>query len=166
MSSTTPRSRRFAAGLTVAAATAATTLLGAAPAYAQSNTVTAVVAGGGTLVVRGTFGAETITAENGNGVITVSSSTPITPQFGCSPAAGGRVICLGVSFVKLIGLGGADELRNNSLTQSELSGGAGNDRLFGGSVNDRLFGGTDVDEAFGNGGFDTCVAETESGCEK
>ena len=165
MSTTTLRLRRLSAGLAVAAGVTATTLLGAAPAHAQTNTVTAVVAGGGTLVVRGTFGPETITAENGNGVITVSSSIAITPQFGCKPTAGGKVICTGVNFVKLIGLGGADELRNNSLTRSELSGGAGNDRLVGGSPDDRLFGGTDTDEAIGNGGFDTCAAETESGCE-
>ena len=168
MSHTTIRPRRFrrlAAGLTVAAGVTATTLLGAAPAHAQTNTVTAVVSGGGTLVVRGTSNGETITAENGNGTITVSSSTAITPQFGCKPAAGGKVICVGVNFVKLIGLGGADVLRNNSLTRSELSGGAGNDRVIGGSVDDRLFGGTDTDEAIGNGGFDTCAAETESGCE-
>ena len=115
MSHTTIRPRRFrrlAAGLTVAAGVTATTLLGAAPAHAQTNTVTAVVSGGGTLVVRGTSNGETITAENGNGVITVSSSTAITPQFGCKPAPGGKVICVGVNFVKLIGLGGADELRN------------------------------------------------------
>ena len=57
MSHTTIRPRRFrrlAAGLTVAAGVTATTLLGAAPAHAQTNTVTAVVSGGGTLVVRGT----------------------------------------------------------------------------------------------------------------
>jgi len=92
MSHTTIRPRRFsrlAAGLTVAAGVTATTLLGAAPAHAQTNTVTAVVSGGGTLVVRGTSNGETITAENGNGTITVSSSTAITPQFGCKPAVGG-----------------------------------------------------------------------------
>jgi hypothetical protein len=82
MSHTTirPRLRRLAAGLTVAAGVTGTTLLGAAPAYAQSTTVSAVVAGGGTLVVRGTANGETITAENGNGTITVSSSTAITPS--------------------------------------------------------------------------------------
>ena len=168
MSHTTIRPRRFrrlAAGLTVAAGVTATTLLGAAPAHAQSGTVTAVVAGGGTLVVKGTALGETITAENGNGTITVSSSTAITPQFGCKPAALGKVICTGVTIVKLSGLGGDDELRNNSTTRSELSGGAGNDRVIGGSRDDRLFGGTGVDEAVGNGGFDTCAAEKEFSCE-
>jgi Ca2+-binding RTX toxin-like protein len=75
------------------------------------------------------------------------------------------VICTGVIFVKLIGLGGPDVLRNNSTTRSELSGGAGNDKVIGGSKDDRLFGGTDTDEATGNGGIDTCAAETESSCE-
>jgi Ca2+-binding RTX toxin-like protein len=170
MSNTTTRTRtrrfsRLAAGLTVAGAAVATTLLGAAPAHAQSSTVTAVVAGGGTLVVKGTSLGETITAENGNGLITVSSSTPITPQFGCSPGVAGKVICTGVTIVKLSGLGGDDTLRNNSTTRAELSGGAANDKLFGGSPDDRLSGGTGIDQADGNGGFDLCVAETEFDCE-
>ena len=67
MSHTITRSRRFsrfAAGLTVAAAATGATLLGAAPAYAQTTSVTASVSNG-TLSVRGTTFTDTVTATGG-----------------------------------------------------------------------------------------------------
>ena len=74
------------------------------------------------------------------------------------------MICVGVSFDQVHRPGGNDVFRNNSVPSGAVRR-AGNDQLIGGSVDDRLFGGTDTDEAIGNGGFDTCAAETESGCE-
>jgi Ca2+-binding RTX toxin-like protein len=154
---------RVVAGFSVAAAATAATLLGAAPAYAQTGATAQML--GSQLSITGAQGADAITANGGNGVVTLSNTVgSITAGPGCQQL-GGIVQCTGLQSMSFRGLGGDDAFRNNTNIRSTLSGGSGNDRLSGGSVNDRITGGLGVDFAFGLGGFDTCTAENESSCE-
>jgi Ca2+-binding RTX toxin-like protein len=157
------RLARLAAGLSVAAAATATTLLGAAPAYAATPVTTSV--SGGTLNVVGTGFGDSVTANGGNGVVTLSNLLgSITAGTGCTQL-GSTVRCTGVNALQFSGLGGDDTFRNNTSTRSFLAGGAGSDRITGGPGNDVIRGGSGVDFAFGQGGLDICTAENESGCE-
>ena len=159
MSHTTirPRLRRFAAGLTVAAGVTATTLLGAAPAYAQSTSVSAAVSSG-TLVVTGTSFGDVITATGGNGTVNLSNLTgSITDGGAGCTQLGATVRCTGVSFMRFTGSAGADKFDNRTNTNSLMLGGSGNDILLGGSGKD---------EANGAVGLDTCTAEVEFRCER
>ena len=171
MSSTSTRPRRLtrlAAGLTVAAAATATTLLGASPAYAQPSTIGAVVVNGG-LTINGTNGNEGVTVNVDNGDVTVTNTTQTSMRaaLGCTLVTPKIVRCVGVNrLITFNGFGGNDLVRNNTSVPSILVGGAGSDRLFGGSADDRIDGDSEFDSAFGNGGFDTCVQiENASSCE-
>lgn len=163
MSHTSPRPRRLVTGLAVIAAAAATTLLGAAPASA-ATVATARVTAGNMIVVGSDFG-DSITASGGNSTIDVSNTLgSITAGTGCVQL-GAVVRCSGVNAIAFSGLGGDDTFRNNTSLPGNLRGGNGNDRLTGGSGDDRISGNLGTDFAFGLGGFDTCIAENESGCE-
>jgi Ca2+-binding RTX toxin-like protein len=158
------RLARFAAGLAVTAGATATTLLGATPAFAQTNSVTTTVTGG-TLNVVGTGFGDSVTANGGSGTVTLSNLLgSIKAGTGCTQL-GATVRCTGVNAVQFSGLGGDDTFRNNTSTRSFLSGGAGSDRITGGPGADVIRGGSGTDFAFGQGGTDICTAETESGCE-
>jgi Ca2+-binding RTX toxin-like protein len=147
----------------VAAATAATTLLGAAPAYAATPVTTSVSTS--TVFVTGTASADSVTASGGNGTITLSSLLgPISAGPGCVQL-GATVRCSGVRAIVFSGGEGDDAFRNDTSTPSDLFGQLGNDRLSGGSGNDVIRGASGTDFAFGLGGFDSCIAENESGCE-
>ena len=167
MSHTITRSRRFsrlAAGLTVAAAATATTLLGASPAYAQSNAVTAKMFGS-SLYVTGTAFGDSVSATNASGAVRLSSLLgPITAGQGCVQL-GAAVQCSGVSQIRYFGKDGDDTVRNDTAVRLAAFGGNGTDRLTGGSNNDTLNGDAGVDFVFGQGGIDRCTAENESSCE-
>jgi Ca2+-binding RTX toxin-like protein len=148
----------------VAVAVTATTLLGATPAYAQSNSVTTSVSDG-TLNVVGTSFGDNVSASGSSGTVTVSNlAGSITAGNGCTQL-GATVRCAGVSGIQFSGLSGDDTFRNDTSTRSFLSGGAGSDRITGGPGADVIRGGSGTDFAFGQGGFDICTAENESGCE-
>jgi Ca2+-binding RTX toxin-like protein len=166
MSHNTRRLARLAAGLAVTAA--ATTLLGAAPAHAQTTAVTARVSSG-TLIVTGTSFGDIVSATGGFGRISLGNLTGAIRDGGAGcTQLGGNVECTGVNSISFSGLGGVDKFdgRSVSLTPISMSGGAGNDILFGGSGDDRLSGGSGTDRADGQGGTDTCFAETEAACER
>jgi Ca2+-binding RTX toxin-like protein len=164
MSRTARRLARLAAGLAVTAGATATTLLGAAPAFAQTNSVTASVSAG-TLNVVGTTVGDSITANGSSGTVTLSNLLgSIKAGTGCTQL-GATVQCTGMTVLQFSGLGGDDTFRNNTSTRSFLSGGGGSDRLTGGPGQDVIRGGSGTDFAFGQGGTDICTAETESGCE-
>jgi Ca2+-binding RTX toxin-like protein len=165
---------RLAAGLAVAAATTATTLLGAAPAYAQASSTTATMSGT-VLRVTGTSFGNVITATGGNGVVSLSNLTgaitAVAP--GCTQL-GAVVRCTGVGSISFSGLGGDDKFDNKTSTPATLRGGSGNDILLGGSRNDSLSGGSGNDNLVGNAGSDSasgglgtdgCNAEIETSCE-
>ncbi len=121
----------LAAGLAVTAGATATTLLGATPAFAQTNSVT-MSASAGTLNVVGTGFGDSITANGGSGTVTLSNLLgSIKAGAGCTQL-GATVRCTGVSALQFSGLGGDDTFRNNTSTRSFLSGGAGSDRITGG----------------------------------
>ena len=164
-SSRSSRLARLAAGVAVTAAATGATLLGAAPAYAQAASTTASTSGG-TLNVVGTSFGNIITADGGNGVISLSNLTgAITANGPGCKQLGAVVRCTGVSSISFSGLGGDDKFDNRTSTPSSQRGGSGNDILRGGSGNDRLIGGLGSDSAAGGNGTDTCVAEGESSCE-
>jgi hypothetical protein len=171
-----PRTRhrlaRLTAGITLVAATTATTLLGATtPAYAAQSTPSAAVTFG-LLGVTGSTVADVITATGSNGTISLSNSLgSITAGTGCVQL-GATVRCTGVKLIEFqdsggeFGGGGDDTFRNNTSTRSNLFGGFGNDKLTGGSGKDRIAGGPGTDAANGGLGVDSCTAETESNCEQ
>ena len=166
MSHTISRPRRFsrlAAGLTVAAATTATTLLGAAPAYAQANPITVSVSGG-TLNVTGTSVGDIVTATGGSTVTLSALNGTFKILGGCTPL-GATVRCNGVNAIAFSGLQGNDKFDNQTSRRSNLQGQEGQDILLGGSVNDVLSGGPGLgDVANGRAGNDVCAAETEISC--
>jgi Ca2+-binding RTX toxin-like protein len=168
MSRTSPRTHRpgrLAAGLAVTAAATASTLLGAIPAHAQANSVTASVSGG-TLNVTGTSFRDTVSAVGGFGTVSLSNLTGSVTDGGAGcTQVGATVRCTGVSRISFGGLGGEDKFDNQTPTPSSLRGGAGNDLLLGGSGGDTISGGSGTDRAAGGNGTDTCTAEAESGCE-
>ena len=157
MSHTITRSRRFsrfAAGLTVAAAATGATLLGAAPAYAQTTSVTASVSNG-TLSVRGTTFTDTVTATGGFGTVSLSNLTgSITDGGAGCTQLGATVRCTGVTRISFSGGSGNDKFDNQTPIPSSQLGGSGNDILLGGSGNDRLSGGSGKDRLNGGGGDD------------
>ena len=168
MSQSSPRRfRRLAAGLSVAAAATATTLLGASPAYAQASSVTASVSNG-TMFVTGTSFGDNVSASGGFGTISLSTlSTSLQAGTGCTQL-GAVVRCNGVTkAVHFQGAGGADKFDASQVrgTTVRLGGGAGNDILIGGSGNDLLAGGTGTDQADGRAGSDQCTAESTVRCE-
>jgi Ca2+-binding RTX toxin-like protein len=166
MSHTVTRSRRFsriAAGLTVAAAATATTLLGAAPASAATPIL--VRMSGTTMIITGTTIGDRASTSGGNGTVTaVSSSSPVAAGTGCQQSGAG-VLCTGVSSIRFTGRAGNDVFRNDTAVPSDLFGDAGNDQLIGGSGRDFIRGGGDQDAASGQAGNDDCIAEIESTCE-
>lgn len=157
---------RLAAGLVVTAAATASTLLGAAPAHAQTNAVTASMSGG-TVIVTGTQSGDNISASGGFGTVSLSTlSTALQAGPGCTQL-GAVVRCTGVNVVSFNGLGGADKFEGTQLRRTPIlaGGGSGNDILRGGSGNDRLSGGSGADNVAGGAGTDACTAEAKSGCE-
>jgi Ca2+-binding RTX toxin-like protein len=167
MSHTASRPRRFdrlAAGLAVAAAATATTLLGPAPAYAA--TPVTVVKSGPLVNISGSPFDDGIIASGSNGVVTISSSLgPLTAGVGCVQL-GSAVPCTGIRDIHFSGGNGDDAFRNDTTYRATLNGNAGDDRLSGGSTGDYIDGGAGTDFAFGLGGFDHCTsAETVSSCE-
>jgi Ca2+-binding RTX toxin-like protein len=166
MSRTSPRTHRLgrlAAGLSVAAATTATTLLGATPAYAASPVTTFL--NDGALFIDGSSIGDSVTATGNSGTVTLSNTLgTITAGSGCVQL-GASVKCSGVTFIRFAGFAGDDSFTNDTSIRSVLSGGGGNDRMTGGSGDDRIDGGRLTDAAFGRGGTDTCNAESESTCE-
>ncbi len=146
----------------------ATTLLGASPAHAQSNSVTASVSNG-TLFVTGSSSGDNVSASGGSGTISLSTlSTSLKAGTGCTQL-GAVVRCNGVSrAVSFQGGFGADKFDASQVsgTLVRLGGGPGNDILIGGSGNDLLAGGTGTDQADGRNGSDTCTAESEVRCER
>jgi Ca2+-binding RTX toxin-like protein len=157
-----PRFDRLAAGLAVAAAATATTLLGAAPAYAA--TPVTVVKSGPLVNISGSPFDDGIIASGSNGVVTISSSLG-TAGVGCVQL-GSAVQCTGIRDIHFSGGNGDDAFRNDTTYRATLNGNAGDDRLSGGSTGDYIDGGAGTDFAFGLGGFDHCTsAETVSSCE-
>jgi hemolysin type calcium-binding protein len=168
MSRTSPRPRRFtrlAAGLAVAAASAAGTLLGATPAYAATPVATSVAAGG-FLLIDGTIIGDSVTASLTGGTVKLENLLgPISAGPGCVQQ-GAVVLCSGITAMRFSGFAGDDTFTNNTSIRSFLSGQSGNDRLTGGSGDDVIDGGRGSDSAFGQGGAaDKCTAESESACE-
>lgn len=146
MSHTSPRFRRLIAGLAVAAATTATTLLGATPAYA-AGAATAFV-DGKSLVIDGSVGQDRITATASNGTIQLQGDTTLIDGGpGCTDTGRQSVSCTGVTKIEFFGLKGDDRFENKTSLRSKQVGGLDKDELIGGS------------------GFDTCIGEITSGCE-
>jgi Ca2+-binding RTX toxin-like protein len=154
----------------------------AVPANAASTT--SVNVSGSTLFIAGTSAGETVNIQFQFGLLTVDSTSGITPGAGCSPLGATVVSCsTNVQFITAQVGGGNDTVTNNTSLQSSVLGGSGidtlnggpgrdgfngnsgNDTLNGNGGNDTLIGNSEVDVANGAGGFDTCTAETESGCE-
>ena len=159
---TTSRTRRLAAGLTVAAAV---TVLGASPASAQGTAVTAGVSAG-TLLVGGTPAQDTVIATGANVVVLVNRTGRLPAGPGCAQLGASTVRCTGVvNAIRFDAQAGDDRIENRTATFSAQSGGPGNDILIGGSGDDQLVGGEGVDRAFGGDGSDRCDAESETACE-
>jgi Ca2+-binding RTX toxin-like protein len=166
MSHTTTRPRRFgrlAAGLTVAAAATATTLLGAAPAYAQTNVITIFMTGS-TMQIGGSNSDDIITA-TGSGTVRISTNRLVTTSHPDCVSFGQVAQCNGVTLIRFFGQTGNDRFDNQTSTRSSLNGGGGDDTLTGGSANDTLRGDRGTDTVTGKGGQDGCIAETEFTCE-
>ncbi|MGN9789476.1 calcium-binding protein [Nonomuraea sp. ZG12] len=145
----------------------------AVPANAASTT--SVHVSGSTLFIVGTSVGETVRIDFQFGLLTVDSTSGITPGAGCSTQGANVVSCsTNVQFIDAGVIGGNDTVTNNTSLQSSVLGGSGSDTLNGGSGRDGFNGGAGDDTLIGNGGvdvangvggFDTCTAETESGCE-
>ncbi|WP_285591404.1 hypothetical protein [Herbidospora sp. NBRC 101105] len=161
--------QRLLAALAIIVAGLAT----AVPANAASTT--SVHVSGRTLFIVGTSAGETVKIESQFGLLTVDSTSGITPGAGCSAQGATVVSCsTNVQFIDAAVIGGNDTVTNNTSLQASILGGSGLDTLIGGSGRDGLNGGAEDDTLIGNGGvdvangvggFDTCSAETESGCE-
>ena len=164
MSHTTTRPRRLAAGLIVAAAATATTLLGAAPASAATSIL--VRMSGTTMTITGTdAGDRATTSGNPSSVLVASTSGPVAAGTGCQQSSGTAVLCFGVSSIRFSGRDGNDVFHNETAVPSDLFGDAGNDQLIGGSGRDFIRGGGNSDAAGGGAGTDDCIAEIEALCE-
>ncbi|WP_156046182.1 calcium-binding protein [Herbidospora cretacea] len=161
--------QRLLTALAIIVAGLATTV----PANAASST--SVHVSGSTLFIVGTSAGETVKIESQFGLLTVDSTSGITPGAGCSAQGPTVVSCSTiVQFIDAALIGGNDTVTNNTSLQASilggsgldtLNGGSGRDGLNGGAGDDTLIGNAGVDIANGVGGFDTCSAETESGCE-
>ena len=156
---------RLAAGVSVAAATSAVTLLAAAPAQAATP-VTVTKALGTVMRINGSDGQESLRITVFNGAVTVSNTLgSVQAGSGCVQL-GAAVKCDGVSSVGYNGNGGDDSFRNDTSLLVSANGGAGTDRYTGGSGEDRFRGGPGSDIVNGGNGSDFCDAETESACER
>ena len=155
---------RLAAGVSVAAATSALTLLAAAPAQAATP-VTVTKALGTVMRINGSDGQESLRLTVFNGAVTVSNTLgSVQAGSGCVQL-GAAVKCDGVSSVGYNGNGGDDSFRNDTSLLVSANGGAGDDRYTGGPGQDRFRGGLGSDIVNGGNGSDHCDAETESACE-
>jgi Ca2+-binding RTX toxin-like protein len=155
---------RLAAGVSVAAATSALTLLAAAPAQAATP-VTVTKALGTVMRINGSDGQESLRLTVFNGAVTVSNTLgSVQAGSGCVQL-GAAVKCDGVSSVGYNGNGGDDSFRNDTSLLVSANGGAGDDRYTGGPGQDRFRGGLGSDIVNGGNGSDFCDAETESACE-
>jgi hypothetical protein len=158
------RLARLAAGLSVVAATSATTLLTAAPAQAATP-VTVTKALGSVMRINGSDGQESVQVSIFNGFVTVSNTLgSVQAGSGCTQL-GAAVRCDGVTLIGYNGGGGDDSFRNDTSLTVSGNGGLGNDRYTGGPGQDRYKGGPGNDIVNGGNGSDTCDAESESACE-
>ncbi|HEX8103525.1 MAG TPA: calcium-binding protein [Solirubrobacteraceae bacterium] len=140
---------RLAGGLAAAA-----TLAAPAPVFASTAGVTE-----GVLRYTGGTEANTVTITRSGAQFVVSDTTATeTPQAGCSPGAGGTVVCdaTGITQIETRTNGGADTVRIRAATPARLIGGTGDDLLSGGGGADVLDGGSGADElGGGSAGRDT-----------
>ncbi len=115
---------RLAAGVSVAAATSALTLLAAAPAQAATP-VTVTKALGTVMRINGSDGQESLRLTVFNGAVTVSNTLgSVQAGSGCVQL-GAAVKCDGVSSVGYNGNGGDDSFRNDTSLLVSANGGAG-----------------------------------------
>lgn len=166
MPRTTPRHRfaRLAAGISVAAATSAATLLTAAPAQAATP-VTVTKAFDSVMRINGSDGQESVRVSILNGFVTVSNILgSVQAGAGCVQL-GAAVRCDNVTLIGYNGGGGDDSFRNDTSLTASGNGGLGNDRYTGGPGQDRYKGGPGNDIVNGGNGSDHCDAESESACE-
>ncbi len=156
---------RIAAGVSVAAAASALTLLAAAPAQAATP-VSVTKALGTVMRIAGSDGQESLRVSILNGAVTVSNTLgSVKAGSGCVQL-GAAVRCDGVTSIGYNGNGGDDSFRNDTSLLASASGGAGADRYSGGPGEDRFRGGPGDDVVNGGNGSDICDAETESACER
>src|SRR6476661_9853257 len=114
------RFSRLAAGLTVAAAATATTLLSAAPAHAQPNSVSISTGGGSTMSISGTLFRDVLTATGGGSTVTLKddSGIAITAIGPNCQSFGATAQCTGVSTISFTGDAGNDVFNNETSRRS------------------------------------------------
>lgn len=157
---------RLAAGVSVAVATSALTLLAAAPAQAATPVLVSKT-GPNSSVMRivGSDVGESVRVTSLNGAVTVSNTLgSVQAGLGCVQL-GAAVKCPGITFIGYSGGPGDDSFRNDTSLPTSANGGAGTDRYTGGPGQDRFAGGPGTDIVNGGNGSDTCDAESESACE-
>jgi Ca2+-binding RTX toxin-like protein len=158
---------RLVAGLSVAAAATAATLLTAAPADA-GTVVQVQMLGFEELRITGTNGNDGITVSGAGPFFVRNSLGPLQPGPGCVRDNSDRaaVRCNKARSITINGMLGRDSLGNGTSLPSFLFGGGGSDQISGGFGNDFIEGNAGSDVVDGSAGFDTCSAEAEFGCEK
>lgn len=167
MSDISPRHRaRLAAGLTVAVAASAMTLLAAAPAQAATPVIASTAFNGKIVRIAGSDVGESIVVSIFNGKLSVANTLgSVQAGTGCVQVGAAAQCGTGVTGIGYNGGTGDDTIRNDTSLFLSAIGGPGSDRLNGGSANDKLVGGTGVDFLNGGIGTDTCDGENESSCE-
>jgi len=154
-----------------AQATVTVILLDAARARAQQSVLVDVVLPStstncpGSAVFDAVTGVLTVTGSNGNDIceVTRNAAGQLFVDGGALPIAGGVATVANTSFVRVLGLQGADRLRmddaNGPLPPSELVGGQGADLLIGSAAADAFLWnpGDASDIVEGQGGLDRLV---------
>jgi len=163
--------RRTATWMSAAALAMGATLALAPAANALPSTgvIEVFKVGSSEVNVTGTDSAENVLVQTIGGKLQfVRNSGPsISAGNGCTKLAVNVVECPGTIVTIRIDLfGGDDKAQNDTSIFTGMFGGRGADRVIGGPGADKLVGGLDGDDAQGRGGIDSCIAETESSCEK